>query len=155
MQFDMGQPGLSPSGKGFRLKLLENLPLTSESIVAYCSACSERPAKSGGRCERCLLREKRADQQRNRRHQTHIPSVRIPGEQAEEIVVAAEEVTEAVWAFHSHMKSIPDDVATSPALRVAAEMARAAERLDQLLGQSLSEVGRARQRRTPKRNRHA
>ena len=118
--------------------------------MTACPKCGESVANGATLCGACEARRlRRADQQRNRRNRTHLPSIRVDGEHAKAIARAAQDLAETVWAFDSHMSQVDADATHGSALRVAEEMARAADQLGELLGEQLQSVKAAMERPRP------
>ena len=119
--------------------------------MTTCPKCGGTVADETAPCGACATRRmRRADQQRNRRNRTHLPSIRLDGEQARALVRASEDLAEAVWAFDSHMSRVEADGTHGSALRVAEQMARAASRLSELLEEQLQSVKAAMERPQPR-----
>ncbi len=117
-----------------------------------CGKCGAEATVWTSECVDCSeRRRRRADQQRNRRKGTHVPSVTITGSQARLVAESLSELSEAVWALRAHVNSLDGDHAVSHALRVAETLASHADEVLEVLEPSFVEVRRAIERQPPKR----
>ncbi len=121
-----------------------------------CGKCGAEATVRTSECVDCSeRRRRRADQQRNRRKGTHVPSVTITGSQARLVAESLHELSEAVWALRTHVDSLDGDHAVSHsvshALRAAETLASYADDSLEVLKPSFVEVRRAIERQPPKR----